>query len=81
MVLGIAERVAANRAAACPAAPYAYGPGKPDDLCHACHFWSNHPGGAHFLFADGSVRFMAYGASAMLPALATRAGSEPTAGP
>jgi prepilin-type processing-associated H-X9-DG protein len=41
------------------------------------HFWSMHPGGANFLFADGSVRFLGYGTAApVIPALATRAGGE-----
>jgi prepilin-type processing-associated H-X9-DG protein len=35
------------------------------------------PGGAHFLFADGAVRFLPYAADGILPALATRAGGEP----
>jgi prepilin-type processing-associated H-X9-DG protein len=40
------------------------------------HFWSLHAGGAHFLFADGSVRFLSYSAAPILPALASRAGGE-----
>jgi prepilin-type processing-associated H-X9-DG protein len=44
--------------------------------CDLFHFWSWHPGGANFLFADGSVHFLDYGADAVLPALGTRAGSE-----
>jgi len=51
-------------------------PGKLDNICSVMHFWSLHPGGAHFLFADGSVRFLTYAAADTLPALATRAGGE-----
>jgi prepilin-type processing-associated H-X9-DG protein len=40
------------------------------------HFWSLHPGGAHFAFADGSARFLSYSADSVLPALATRAGGD-----
>ncbi len=47
-----------------------------DINCHANHPWSFHPGGANMLFADGSVRFIPYGASRVLPAFATRAGGE-----
>jgi prepilin-type processing-associated H-X9-DG protein len=36
----------------------------------------HHPGGAHFLFGDGSVRFVSYGAAPIMPALATRNGGE-----
>lgn len=38
--------------------------------------WSNHPGGATFGFADGSVRFLRYESDAVMPALGTRAGNE-----
>ena len=68
----------------CPPGPYRFGPpGKTRDLtgavreeCDLFHFWSWHPGGANFLYADGSVHFLAYGADAVLPALGTRAGGE-----
>jgi prepilin-type processing-associated H-X9-DG protein len=46
------------------------------DQCDLFHFWSLHPGGANFAFADGSVRFLTYAADDVLPALATRAGGE-----
>jgi prepilin-type processing-associated H-X9-DG protein len=35
-----------------------------------------HTGGANFLFADGSVKFLPYSAAPLLPALATRNGGE-----
>jgi prepilin-type processing-associated H-X9-DG protein len=50
--------------------------GKYDDPCHHFHYWSLHPGGANFAFADGSVKFLRYSAADILPALATRAGGE-----
>lgn len=65
------------RAPTCPHGPYAFGPGDPDNMCDMFHFWSRHPGGANFLFADGSVHFLKYSADAILPQLATRAGGEP----
>jgi prepilin-type processing-associated H-X9-DG protein len=46
------------------------------EACDLFHFWSWHHGGAHFLYADGSVHFLTYGADAVLQALGTRAGSE-----
>jgi prepilin-type processing-associated H-X9-DG protein len=51
-------------------------PGEFDNACDVNHFWSLHLGGAHFAFADGSVRFLTYARSEVLPALATRAGGE-----
>jgi prepilin-type processing-associated H-X9-DG protein len=44
--------------------------------CDLYHFWSWHSGGANFLYADGSVHFLAYGADAALQALGTRGGGE-----
>jgi prepilin-type processing-associated H-X9-DG protein len=68
----------------CPRGPYHFGPpgttrdanGSIREECDLFQFWSYHPGGANFLYADGSVHFLAYGADAVLPALATRAGGE-----
>jgi prepilin-type N-terminal cleavage/methylation domain-containing protein/prepilin-type processing-associated H-X9-DG protein len=47
-----------------------------DDWCDVHHFWSMHPGGGNWAFADGSVRFLSYAADSAMPALATRAGGE-----
>jgi prepilin-type N-terminal cleavage/methylation domain-containing protein/prepilin-type processing-associated H-X9-DG protein len=44
--------------------------------CDTHHFWSLHPGGGNWLFADSSVRFLPYRSNALLPALATRSGGE-----
>ncbi|MBX9583365.1 MAG: DUF1559 domain-containing protein [Gemmataceae bacterium] len=60
----------------CPKGPYHFQPGDLRNPCAIYHFWSLHPGGAHFAFADGSVRFLAYSADEIMPALSTRAGGE-----
>jgi prepilin-type processing-associated H-X9-DG protein len=62
----------------CHAGPYYFGNG-PKNVANSCSFnqlWSLHPNGGNFAFADGSVRFLSYSASAILPALATFAGGE-----
>jgi prepilin-type N-terminal cleavage/methylation domain-containing protein/prepilin-type processing-associated H-X9-DG protein len=64
------------RAPTCPNGPYRFESGSRENLCDMFHFWSRHGGGAHFLFADGSTRFLDYSADSVLPALATRAGCE-----
>jgi prepilin-type N-terminal cleavage/methylation domain-containing protein/prepilin-type processing-associated H-X9-DG protein len=60
----------------CPDSARSYSPGMPGRECDVLHYWSHHPGGGHWLFADGSVRFLFYSAAPQLPALATRAGGE-----
>jgi prepilin-type processing-associated H-X9-DG protein len=56
--------------------PFEYKAGQFTDPCASFQYWSPHPGGAHFLLADGSVRFLTYSAGGLLPALATRSGGE-----
>jgi prepilin-type processing-associated H-X9-DG protein len=54
-----------------------HGPNSPSGLAHGDQYWSMHPGGANFLFADGSVHFikeLIY--FPIFQALATRAGGE-----
>jgi prepilin-type N-terminal cleavage/methylation domain-containing protein/prepilin-type processing-associated H-X9-DG protein len=82
MVLGVRERNAVPYAwAPCAQGAYSFGPGLLQNQCDMFHFWSLHPGGANFVFADGSVHFLNYSADSLLPALATRAGGEAVAVP
>jgi prepilin-type processing-associated H-X9-DG protein len=82
MLLGVRERnIGARYASWCAAGPYHFVPGTVSEQCDLFHFWSPHPGGANFAFADGSVHFLRYDADAILPALATRAGGEVVAIP
>lgn len=77
-VLGVRERSAPpdGYIPDCGDAANHFRPGRLDNMCDAFHFWSLHPGGAHFLFADGSVRFVGYAADSIMAGLATRAGGE-----
>ena len=72
-VRGLNERVAGST---CPVGSYHFAAGRVRDQCDMFHFWSLHPGGANFAFADGSVRFLSYSADSVMPALSTRAGGE-----
>lgn len=78
MVLGVREMSPPADAYVpdCGGTPLYFVPGRIDNMCDAFHYWSLHPGGGNFLFADGSVSFLAYAADPVLPALATRAGGE-----
>lgn len=75
-VMAVREYNRTFRAPTCVPGPYPFQHGTIDNMCSTFHFWSLHPGGANFAFADGSVRFLAYSADSVLPALATRAGGE-----
>jgi prepilin-type N-terminal cleavage/methylation domain-containing protein/prepilin-type processing-associated H-X9-DG protein len=79
VVLGVRETndpPDAPTTSGCPWGPYNFTPGSLDNECDLFHFWSLHSGGANFLFADASVRFLAYSADGIMPALATRKGGE-----
>jgi len=68
----------------CPAGPYHFGPpnkirdstGAVNEECDQFHYWSWHPGGANFLYTDGSVHFLAYAADNVMSAMGTRARGE-----
>ncbi|MDY3555677.1 DUF1559 domain-containing protein [Gemmata sp. JC717] len=76
-VLGVAEVNVKDRGTwYCPTGPHAFGPAVPADPCAMFHYWSTHPGGANFLLADGSVRFLTYNSRPIMNALSTRAGGE-----
>ncbi len=74
--LGVAEYNNSYRLPMCGHGPHRYRSGRLDELCDVMHFWSLHSGGANFAFADGSVRFLAYSADSIMPALSTRSGGE-----
>jgi len=61
--------------------PMHFAPGRVENPCDSHHFWSFHPGGANFVFADGSVRFLTYSADPMIHSLATRNGGEVASAP
>ena len=58
--------------------PGLYGPGNLNGTCNgdSNHFWSFHANGANWVFADGSVRYLPYSASAVTIPLASRNGGE-----
>ncbi len=54
-----------------------HGPNSPSGLAHGDQYWSRHPGGANFLFCDGSVRFIKELVGfTIFQAIATRQGGE-----
>jgi prepilin-type N-terminal cleavage/methylation domain-containing protein/prepilin-type processing-associated H-X9-DG protein len=54
-----------------------HGPNSPSGLAHGDQYWAMHPGGANFLFTDGSVRFIKELVGfTIFQSLATKAGGE-----
>lgn len=60
----------------CAVGKSTFGPGRTDNPCDRYHLWSLHLGGANFVFADGSVRFLHYNVEPIIISLATRDGGE-----
>lgn len=76
-ILGVLEpNLLPVKPGTCGPGVYPYGPGRINNQCDMFHFWSLHPGGAIFLFADASVHFLPYGAAPLMPALASRNGGD-----
>jgi prepilin-type processing-associated H-X9-DG protein len=79
VILGVAERqYIPHDPFGHPSVTESFRPGALDDPgdVHRWHFWSLHTHGAHFLFADGSVRFLHYHLGNILRSLATYSGGE-----
>jgi len=76
-LLGARERNIGSRGnAICSRGPFDFQPGSSDYQCSSLHFWSQHPGGANFSLADGSVKFTSYDAQSVVAQMATRNGKE-----
>jgi prepilin-type processing-associated H-X9-DG protein len=77
MILGVQEvNLQPVTPTSCGPGASSYSPGRIGSPCNMFHFWSYHPGGANFLFADGSVHFLPYSVAPIMVPLATRAGGE-----
>jgi prepilin-type N-terminal cleavage/methylation domain-containing protein/prepilin-type processing-associated H-X9-DG protein len=77
MILGVQEvNLMPVTPTSCGPGASSYSPGRVGSPCNTFHFWSYHPGGANFLFVDGSVHFLPYSTASIMVPLATRAGGE-----
>jgi hypothetical protein len=47
-----------------------------DSRFSSLHYWSQHPGGAQFILADGSLKSMPYESAEVLSAMPSRGGGE-----
>ncbi len=76
-LLGVREHNIGSRGnSICGSGPFSFRPGHPEFQCSSLHYWSQHPGGAQFVLADGSLKFMPYESVELLPAMASRSGGE-----
>jgi prepilin-type N-terminal cleavage/methylation domain-containing protein/prepilin-type processing-associated H-X9-DG protein len=67
VILGVAERRSPGYT------PEKFRPGNMNDPTdeHKWHYWSTHPNGSMFLFADGSAKFITYNAQKIMTMMAT----------
>ena len=73
MTLGVKEiNSRIDLAERCPLNRLTFRPGDLADPCSVLHFWSMHPGGAHFVYADGHVAFKSYDSHKVLEKEAIR---------
>ena len=77
MVLGVREmNIDWEDTASCESGPYHFQAGQSKEFCDLFHFWSFHPSGGNFLFADGSVSFHTYEFDSVIMKFASIAGGE-----
>lgn len=78
MILGVRETFTGEipLTGPCQKKVYEFSYGRLSNQCDAFHFWSPHSGGAYFGFLDGSIRFLRYEGSHLMPALASKSGGE-----
>lgn len=60
----------------CGPGPFSFRHGHAESQCNSLHFRTNYPGGAPFVLADGSPKFIRYESAEVLPELASRNGGE-----
>jgi hypothetical protein len=75
--MGVRERNIGSRGnSICGPGLFSFRQGHSEFQCCSLHYRNHHPGGAQFVPADGSLKFLPYESAEVLPALASRHGGE-----